>query len=95
MRAAHFHEKETGLPIAGTPAPVACPFCGEDGDNIVIMLKEKTGGVCVECCYCGAEAAYAAPEPENGLVTRMDCIMDAARVWNTRKAPRSAAEVQP
>lgn len=90
-RHAHFHEKDTGLPIAETPAPVPCPFCGAQGDDIVIVLKDGGGrvcdAVCVECCRCGVEAAYASTDPERGLVTRMDCIMEATRLWNTRAVP--------
>lgn len=95
MSAAHFHEKETDLPIAGTPAPVPCPFCGAQGDDIVIVLQSGDGAVadavCVECCHCGVEAAYASTDEEQGLVTRMDCVMEATRLWNTRSGPGEEA----
>ncbi|MGH8209300.1 MAG: hypothetical protein ACREU6_06815 [Steroidobacteraceae bacterium] len=82
---AHFYECQYGIPIAGTPKPLPCPFCGDDECISIVFGHNGSGPMAhVECGHCGAEAGYSGRDEELGLLDHMDCAKNAARLWNTR-----------
>ena len=86
VRRNYFCEADRHLPIAGTPAPEPCPFCGVTDVSIVFTdSDERSAAAHVECANCGAEAPYACEDPEDTTKRGSYWLaMEAARVWNTR-----------
>lgn len=73
-----------GQPIAGAPPPLPCPFCGA---TQVYIFVEETGGeptALAHCEHCGTDCGYSSPDPQLGLISAGDCVLDAAGFWNTR-----------
>lgn len=88
-----FYLGEPALPIAGTPAPLPCPFCGEV-QLVAIHLEYKDAGEMrahAECSNCGAETCGVSTGPDLGFLDSYSIFCEAARLWNER-AP--AKEVQ-
>jgi hypothetical protein len=89
VRQMHFTVAEDDLPIAGTPRPAACPFCGKWTDISLVLRKvtEAEGGpytvAHVQCDNCGAEAPSAC-STEEGLRDRFALVLAAAQRWNSR-----------
>lgn len=82
-----FREHQWGIPIAGLPEPLPCPFCNHTDVNIEI--EDSPSRIChAECGYCGALAAYASEDEERGISRTMDVIREVARLWNTRPGVR-------
>lgn len=69
-----FTEGEFGREIYRAPAPLACPFCGEQGAQ-VMQTKDadaEYSAVFVAICVCGAESPPGASE------------IEACEQWNRR-----------
>jgi hypothetical protein len=93
-----FTESVYGLPIAGTPEPKPCPFCG----NTVIEISfdsSKDAGLIAKagCGNCGAELPPSTTDmlqdreafegrPDDRRFDYFDVALDAARHWNDRSA---------
>lgn len=86
-----FSETEHGLPIDGTPVPLPCPWCGDNTKvSITISADEHGTRVTPECQGCGLELSGAMRDPDRGIVTKLDVIFEAARIWNRQRgAPAS------
>lgn len=80
----HFYATgDFDIPIAGTPEPLPCPFCGAV-DRVGIVLGRNEDGsprAYVECGRCGAESPSVGGEiyPDGYHVA-----LAAAQRWNTR-----------
>lgn len=87
IKALHFCDSDRDLPIAGTPAPKPCPFCGVADCSIVFGEVQENGSQSahVECDHCGAEAPYGVAEGGSSY----DLALSAARMWNERKGGAS------
>lgn len=89
VKALHFCENDRDLPIAGTPAPKPCPFCGGTDCSVVFRSDaDNTGSAYtmthVQCETCGAEAGYVS-DRDAGFTTSYDLALESARIWNSRK----------
>jgi hypothetical protein len=87
----HFRENDRDLPIAGTPPPKPCPFCGMTDCSIV--FTEATGNgdrrsAFVQCDHCGMETGHVCKGgPASGPPDSSSYALarEAARLWNDRK----------
>lgn len=73
------------LPIAGTPKPKSCPFCGKT-DDIRLVIKDTQAPhkrVHAECGVCGAEAPGVCTDQDD-VHSLYGACMKAALYWNTR-----------
>jgi hypothetical protein len=82
VKAMHFCELERDLPIAGTPAPKPCPFCGVTDVSIEFTNGEYPSAY-VQCDHCGVEGAHAGED--EGREGSYALALEAARLWNERK----------
>lgn len=85
-----FTDFDYGLPIAGTPAPLPCPFCGSDEDmGIILKAGGKDAVAYVECGHCGIDGPMANCDDERPFTSYHDLVKTAARFWNTRPEPKA------
>jgi len=76
------------IPIAGTPAPKPCPFCGE---SAAIELKNQgteadpTWWAFAHCDGCGVRGPEADGGSEGDDESLHGLCVEAARMWNARK----------
>lgn len=90
VRNMHFCDSDRNMPIAGTPRPKPCPFCGK-GDSISVViedeLKDHEGKaytrVHVDCGVCGAESPAALSSVEADSST-YGLVLAAVRYWQCR-----------
>jgi len=65
---------DDGRPIAGTPPPEPCPFCGSGSGSLTVVHYDD--GPCpyyaVDCTRCGCEGPGC------------DSAVEAAQGWNRR-----------
>ncbi len=98
----HFPDHERGILIAHTPAPLPCPFCGQDGGCIEFRDDKERGQYAVATCgVCGVELVpiyYSSLEDldsepvaanEERKYSLTDLAVCAANLWNERKPPRA------
>lgn len=77
-KSAHFCDLERDLPIAGTPAPKPCPFCGVT--DVAIKFNSEHPLALVQCQNCGVEGPYGRSEDDDSYGR----ALEAARLWNER-----------
>ncbi|MEJ1960724.1 MAG: Lar family restriction alleviation protein [Gammaproteobacteria bacterium] len=87
VRKGYFCDADLNMPIAGTPRPKPCPFCGED-DSISLVIKELTQ-VHVECSSCGAQAPAVSSDDQEDDGSTYSLVLKAAKQWNTRNGGAS------
>jgi hypothetical protein len=85
VKALHFCEIDRDLPIAGTPAPKPCPFCGKT-DVAILFGDRESPHAHVECQHCGAEAPFACETEDGKVKGSFGLALEAARLWNDRKS---------
>jgi predicted RNA-binding Zn-ribbon protein involved in translation (DUF1610 family) len=85
VKALHFCEIDRDLPIAGTPAPKPCPFCGKVDCSIVFNDDPKYPSAHVECDNCGVEGPSSGDEDDKARHGSYWRASEAARLWNERK----------
>src|SRR5262245_19723224 len=83
-----FRLDEPSVPIAGTPAPLPCPFCdGTDSARIVVEYPDGGGyRAHAECIKCGAETCGVSTEDGTGFTRCHEVVYEAARLWNVRRS---------
>jgi hypothetical protein len=86
----YFCVGEFELPVAGLPAPVPCPFCGQTDVRLEVERDEGKPTCSAECARCGMRAAFAIFDDESGIVSSYEVIRESARLWNKRTPPKEA-----
>jgi hypothetical protein len=86
----HFCVAPQGLPIAGSPRPEPCPWCG-DSTSMQITVEERRDSdgkrfdvAYVECMECGGRAPEITSH-DDGIHDSYGLMLKAARRWNERK----------
>lgn len=79
-----FTDFDYGLPIADTPAPLPCPFCGSDDHMGVIIKNDPSITAVVECGNCGIDGPMTGFDEERPFTSYHELVKEAARLWNER-----------
>ena len=80
------------IPIAGTPTPRPCPWCGE---SATVELKnegtdlEPNWWAFAQCDGCGVKGPEADGSSEGDDDSIHGLCVEAARMWNERKGAQS------
>jgi hypothetical protein len=90
LRRSCFCESDHDLPIAGTPPPEPCPFCGSHDIVLVLDPADEKGRprAHVECTGCGAEGTPVNCHGDEFRST-YDVIHEACGKWNRRASNAS------
>lgn len=84
----YFCAGEFEIPVAGLPEPAPCPFCGVTNVMLDLARNEGRPTCMAECGCCGTRTAFAIADEESKIVSSYEVVMESARLWNERPAPR-------
>ncbi|MBX5459730.1 MAG: hypothetical protein IRZ28_01455 [Steroidobacteraceae bacterium] len=88
VKRSYFYDYKHELPIAKTPAPKPCPFCGVTDVAIYFDVGEHSSAH-AQCENCGTEAPFACEDHQDEAKRGNYWLaMEAARIWNTRGGAR-------